>query len=151
MKEFRDKKEIEKYYNKTTNTYNFIENGILLNVEFKFVLKINSDINAWNINAWDIDAGDINAGSINAKDINAGSINAKDINALGINAGDINYWAVCFASKSFKCKSIKGRRSNSKHFCLDNEIIFKKEEPKKVTIELTQEQLDQIKASGILK
>jgi hypothetical protein len=81
----------------------------------------------WNINALDINAGDINARNINAWDINAGDINAWDINALDIKAGDINakninYYAICYAYKNIKCKSIKGRRNNCKHFCLDGEI-----------------------------
>ena len=40
-------------------------------------------------------------------------------------------------------KSISGIRENSLHKCLDQEIEIIKEE--KVTIELTQEQLDKIK------
>lgn len=110
------------------------------------------DIKAWNINAWNINAWDINVRDINARDINAADINARDIkawnikawnisatdinawniNATDINAGDIDamdisYYAVCFAYKNIECKSIKGRRENSKHFCLDEKITFKKE------------------------
>ena len=57
---------------------------------------------------WDIDAGNINAGDIDAR--------------------DIDYYAVCFARNSFKCKSIKGRRNNSKHFCLDSKIKIERSE-----------------------
>jgi hypothetical protein len=77
------------------------------------------------INAYDIDAGDINAWNIDAWDISAGDINAWDINARNINAKNIRYYAVCFAYQNIKCKSIKGERENSKHFCLDGEIIIK--------------------------
>jgi len=80
-----------------------------------------------NINAWDINALDINALDINAWDINALDINALDINALDINAGNISYYAVCFAHENIKCKSIKGRRKNAKHFTLDGKIIIKKD------------------------
>jgi len=76
------------------------------------------DINAWNINAWNITAVDINAGDINAWNITAGDINA----------GDINYHAVCSAYKNIQCTSIRGRRENAKHFCLDGEITIKKKE-----------------------
>ena len=41
------------------------------------------------------------------------------------NAGNIKYYAVCFAYKGITCKSIRGKRENSKHFCLDDEIIIK--------------------------
>jgi len=85
------------------------------------------DIYALNIKAWDIDAGDINAKNIKAWDIKAEDINAKNIKALdiyafNIKAWDINYYAVCFAHNNITCKSIKGRRENSKHFCLDGKI-----------------------------
>ena len=51
-----------------------------------------------------------------------GDINARNIIAGNINAGDINYYAVAFAYKNIKCKSIKGSRENSKHFVLDGKI-----------------------------
>ena len=147
MRRFNSIEEIKKYYNKNTNTYEFIEDGILLGVEFTFDLKINGNINARDINALDINAHDINALNINARDIKAWDINARgikawdinasgikawDINALDINAHDINardikalditYYAVCFAYRNIECSSIKGRRANAKHFVSDGEI-----------------------------
>lgn len=80
------------------------------------------NIDAENIDALNINAGNINAGNINADDINADDINAWNIKAGKINARNILYYAVCFAYSSFKCKSIKGLRENSRHFCLDSEI-----------------------------
>ena len=157
MKEFNSLEEIQKYYNKETNTYNFIENGETISIKLNFCLSVKSninacdinacdinacDINAWDINACDINACDINACNINAcdinacdikardikaKDINACDINAWDIKACNINAFDIEYYAICVAYMVFKCKSIKGKRDNSKHICLDNEIIIKEE------------------------
>ncbi len=112
MRKFNSIEEIKKYYNKNTNTYEFIEDDILLDVAFDFDLEINGNIKAWNIDAWNIDAH-----SINAYDINA-----WDINALNIKAGDIIYHAVCFAYQNIECFSIKGRRINAKHFVLDGEI-----------------------------
>jgi len=52
----------------------------------------------------------------------------RNINAGNIDATDISYFAVCFACQGFKCKSVKGERNNCKHFCLDKEIEFIKEE-----------------------
>ena len=127
MKEFNSLEEIQKYYNKETNTYNFIEDGELISIKLNFNLCVKSDINAWDINARDINAWDINASDINARDINASDINARDINAWDINASDITYYAICLAYKTFKCYSIKGRRENAKHICLDNKIIIKEE------------------------
>ena len=72
----------------------------------------------------------INARNIDAWNINARNINARNIDARNIDAGNIIYYAVCFAYNNFKCKSIKGRRDNCKHFVLDGEIIIKDEEEK---------------------
>jgi len=94
------------------------------------------NINAGDINAEDIKAGDINAVDIKARDIKAWDINAGDINAVDINAGDIkakniSYYAVCFAYHNIECDSIKGRRENSKHFCLGGKITIRKKEAEK--------------------
>jgi hypothetical protein len=93
----------------------------------------------YNIRAYNIEAG-----NIKARNIQAHNIKAYDIYADNINAYNIEYDTFCIACRSLKCKSISGRRRNSLHKCLDQEIeIIKKE--KKVTIELTQSQIDKIK------
>lgn len=140
--------EMKPYYNENANTYEFIENGIPIDVHFTFSIDIKSnikagDINAWNINAgdiiardinaWDIEAGDINARDIEARDIEAGDIIAGDINARDIDAWDISFYAICSAHQTLKCKSIEGRRKNAKYFCLDNEVEFIKEQNEQVT------------------
>ena len=137
MKTFNSIEELKPYYNEKTNTYEFVENGMKMDVEFTFDLNVAShilarNINAGNINAWDINTINIDAMDIDAMDINALNINARDINVGGINAwninaNDISYYAVCFAYKNIVCKSINGRRDNCKHFVLDGEIIFKEE------------------------
>lgn len=109
---FNNLKEMEPYYNEKTNTYKFVnDEGIREDVQFNFQLNISTR--------------DINAEDINARDINAGNINAGNIDAGNINAGNINYYAVCFSHSTFKCKSVNGRRINSKHFCLDSDIEYK--------------------------
>ena len=155
---FNSIEEVKPYYNEKTNTYEFKEDGLLLDVDFNFHLTIDShifarninawdikarnikawNIDVWNINAWNIDARDINAQDINARnikarDINAVNINAedikaRDINAWNIDAGNILYYAVCFAYKNITCSSIEGDRENSKHFALDGEITIKPKE-----------------------
>jgi hypothetical protein len=103
------------------------------NIDARNIKALN--INALNINAWDIKAVDIKALNINASDINAKNIDAKNINAgniiawnidaSDIDALDISYYAMCFAYNNITCKSIKGRRENSKHFCLEGKITIK--------------------------
>ena len=61
--------------------------------------------------------------SIEAKII----IEAGNIEAGNIKAGDISFYAVCFAYFSFSCKSIIGQRNNSKYFCLDSEVVIKRD------------------------
>ncbi len=115
IKGFNNLQEIEKYYDEKINTYVFKEDDRYIDlVIFNFDLKIDSNIDACNIDACNIDVYNINAWDINALDINA-----DNINAVNINANNISYYAVCFAYKNIKCKSIKGRRKNHKHFVLD--------------------------------
>lgn len=80
-----------------------------------FDIDVNADIYALNITARNIDANDITARNIYAHNINANDINANDV----------NYYAFCVAYQTFKCKSIKGIRKNSVHFCLDSDIEMK--------------------------
>ena len=120
--------EIEKYYDEKSSTYIFKENGTYIDlVVFNFDLKIRANISAVNIEAhniyaWDINAGDIKAGDIDAVNIKANNIDCGNIEAINIKALDINYFAVCFAYYNIKCKSIKGKRNNAKHFVLDGTL-----------------------------
>lgn len=101
IKEFNSIEDIQKYYDKKTNTYIFKENDNYIDtIKFNFYLYAKSDIKcrniigknitAYNINACNINAYNITAYNINANDINACNINALDIHACNINAGDIN-------------------------------------------------------------
>lgn len=111
-------------------------NTIVLNEDLQ--ITFNCEIPC-NIYAHNIDANNIDACNIDAY-----NIDANNINAYNIKARNIEYYAFCIAYKSLKCESISGIRENSFHKCLDQEIeIVKKEE--KVTIELTQSQIDKIK------
>ena len=139
-KEFNNLEEIEKYYNKETNTYVFNENGKYIDlVVFDFDLNVEANIKALDINAYDIyamninsmniDACDIKAYDIYARNINACNIDAMNINSMNIDAcdikaydikaNDISYYAICVAYKDIRCKSIKGIRENAKHFVLN--------------------------------
>lgn len=112
-KEFYSLDEIQKYYDKKSNTYIFIEDDERIDVVvFNFDLDVKANIDAKTINAFDI----------RACNIKACNIEAWDINAWNIEAQDISYYAVCFAYKNIKCKSIKGRRNNARHFVLDGKL-----------------------------
>ena len=138
IKEFNNLEEIQQYYDKETNTYIFREDGKPIDlVVFNFDLSIEANIyaqdinakdisakniNAWNIIAYDIKADDIYACDINARDINVRDIDAGSINANNIKAKCITYYAVCFAYKNIKCKSIEGLKEHAKHFVLDGTL-----------------------------
>ena len=112
-----------KIYNTQAEVDKDIVDGVLSisgNVTFNFNLKMEADliVETGNIEAWDIEAGDIKARDIKARNIEARNIKARDI----------SFWAVAYARLSFSCKSITGRRDNSKYFCLDSEVVFSKEE-----------------------
>ena len=100
-------------------------NTIVLNedLQITFDCKIPCSIEACNINAFNINAYDIEA-----YDIKADNIKADNIEADNITAHNIEYYALCIAYESLKCKLISGRRENSFHKCLDQEIeIIKKQ------------------------
>jgi len=92
-------------------------------VIFEFPLITSASLKiVGNISARNLLANDISAHNISAHDITAGgNITAVDITAKG----NISFYAVAFAYCSFTCKSIKGRRKNSKYFCLDGNVEIK--------------------------
>ena len=138
IKTFKNLEEMESYYNYKTDTYEFIENDMLFSIYISFDLDTSSSIKARNIMAHNIKTSEINASNIMARDIytldiNANNITANNIYARNIKSGNIfaniikakyiQYHAFCCAESKFTCNSIKGEKSNSKHFCLDSEII----------------------------
>lgn len=126
IREFNSLEEIEKYYDKNSNTYIFKENDDYIDlVVFNFNLIIKANIDAESIRAGHISARNIDAYNIDVENINALDINAWDIIAWNINARNISYCGVCLAYYNFICKSIKGRHENSKHFVLDGKLEIK--------------------------
>lgn len=118
IKEFDSLEEIQKYYDEKSNTYIFKENGAYIDlVVFNFDLDVEA-----NIDAGCIDALNISAVNIKAWDVYTRNLNAYDIVAWNIYAWNISYFEVCFAYDNIKCKSIKGRRENAKHFVLDGKL-----------------------------
>ena len=87
---FNNLEEIQKYYDKETNTYIFKENDIFIDtIIFNFTLEVNANIRGGNIRAWDIKAFDIRATNISCSNIMAIDIDARNIDALNITAKDI--------------------------------------------------------------
>lgn len=87
---FNSLKEIQKYYDKETNTYIFKENDKYIDVViFNFTLEINANIKSGDIRAWDIKALDIRAVNISCSNIIALDIDARNIDCINLTAKDI--------------------------------------------------------------
>lgn len=84
-KVFNNLNDILKYYDEETNTYNFRENGEIIDIViFNFDLNIES-----NIEARDIRATSITAKNIHARNITVWDMNVCDIESVCIDAGVI--------------------------------------------------------------
>ena len=114
-----------------------IKDGLLRvndNVKIECNISINASIICWDLDCgdldcWDLDCGDLNCGDLNCMDLNCMDLDCKDLNCMDLNCRDLNcmdlsYYAIAVAYYKFKCKSVVGRRNNSKHFCLDSEVII---------------------------
>lgn len=87
---FNNLEEIQKYYDKETNTYIFKENDIFIDtIVFNFTLEVNANIRGGNIRAWDIKAFDIRATNISCLNIMAIDIDARNIDCINLTAKDI--------------------------------------------------------------
>ena len=87
---FNNLEEIQKYYDKETNTYIFMENDKYIDVViFNFTLEVNANIRSENIRAWDIKALDIRAVNISCSNIIALDIDARNIDCINLTAKDI--------------------------------------------------------------
>lgn len=73
------------------------------------------NLNCWNLNCWDLDCW---------------NLNCWDLNCWDLNCLNCSYCAVAFAYNNIKCRSIKGRRKNAKHFVLDGKIEIIKDKQK---------------------
>ena len=93
----------------------------ILEVHDDVKIECNININA-SIMCRDLDCMDLNCWDLNCMDLDCRNLNCWDLDCMDLNCRDLSYYAVAFAYESFKCKSIVGRRNNSKHFCLDSEV-----------------------------
>ena len=82
-------------------------------------------IDAHNLCVWDVEAQEIDAIDIQAQKVKAKNIRALNIVVTSIDAKSVSYDAYCIAYEALSCESIKGRRENSVHRCLDSEIVIK--------------------------
>ena len=89
-KVFNNLNDIQKYYNEESNSYNFRENGEIIDVViFNFDLNVEANIVGNNIRAPSITAKNIHARNITVWDINACDIESICIDAGVIRARDI--------------------------------------------------------------
>ena len=124
------------YKTQTEVDRDIVDNTLTIqgDVRFEFHLKMEArlivkagNIEAWNIEAWNIEAWNIKAWNIKAE--------------------NITFYGVCWSHFSFKCKSIAGRRTNSKYFCLDKEVEIVPDVPSPIS-DSTTEAIELLKKNG---
>ena len=76
------------------------------------------DLDCRNLDCWDLDCWDLDC---------------RNLECQELKAKNVSYYGVAVAYNSMEVESIEGRRNNSKHFCLDSEIVIKKKVPKEIT------------------
>jgi len=109
-----------------------IKDGLLRvddNVKIECNININASIICWNLDCMNLNCGNLNCWNLNCwnldcRDLNCRNLDCRDLNCMDLHCRNLSYYAVAFAYESFKCKSVVGRRNNSKHFCLDSEVII---------------------------
>ena len=144
MKIIKDNEELKSY----------IVNGRIVfkeSIQCNFDIHVNANIDAYDIKAYNIKAYNIDAYNIEAYNIKAYNIKAYNIDAYNIEAYNISNSAFCVSYGGIICTSIKGRRNNSFHNCLDGMLTIK-EETKKIVIdgkeiELSNESFEALKKS----
>ena len=106
MKIIKDNEELKSY---------IVNGSIVFNesIQCNFDIHVNVNIDAYNIKAY--------------------NIKAYNIDAYNIEAYNISYYAFCVSYGDIICTSIRGRRNNSFHKCLDGKLTIK-EETKKIVI-----------------
>ena len=92
-----------------------------INIKVHIICK---DLICWDLDCRNFNCRDLHCGDLICWDLHCLDIDCADLNCQDLHCRDLNYHAVAFAYKTFKCKSVKGRRKNSKHFCLDSDIII---------------------------
>ena len=116
-----------KIYKTQAEVESDIKDGLLRvndNVKIECNISINASIICWDLDCGNLECMDLDCKDLNCWDLNCWDLNCRNLNCWDLNCMDLSYSAVAFAYESFKCKSIKGRRNNSKHFCLDSEVII---------------------------
>ena len=109
-----------KIYKTQAEVESDIKDG-LLKVDDDVKIECNININA-SIICWNLDCMDLDCRDLNCMDLDCRELNCRDLNCGNLDCRDLSYYAIAVAYYKFKCKSVVGRRINSKHFCLDSEV-----------------------------
>ena len=91
------------------------------------------DLKCMDLKCMDLDCRDLDCKNLDCWNLKCDNLNCGDLNCGELKARNVSYYGVAFAYSSMEVESIKGRRDNSKHFCLDSKIVIKKKVPKEIT------------------
>ncbi len=97
-----------------------------------FDLECN-DLKCFDLECNDLKCCNLECYNLECYNLKCLNLNCENLNCWNLKAKNVSYYAIAFAYYSMEVESIKGRRDNSKHFCLDDEIALKKKVPKEIT------------------
>ena len=89
-----------------------------------FNLQVKGNLDCWNLNCCNLNCWDLKCYNLDCRNLNCCNLDCCDLDCYDLDCWDLNFFAVCFAYDNIKCKSIKGRRENSRYFVLDGKIII---------------------------
>ncbi len=118
------KEEMEKYL--VGNTY-VIADDVTININLDLKcrdLKCN-DLKCRNLKCWDLKCNDLEC-----NDLECNNLKCNDLECYNLECSNLSYYAFAIAYSSFRCKTVKARRENGFHKCLDSKIKYIKDEPK---------------------
>jgi len=90
----------------------------------KYNLIIRGDLNCYDLDCRNLNCLNLNCLNLNCLNLNCSNLDCWNLDCLDLNCLDLNFWAVAFAYKNIKAKSIKSYRDNSRCFVLGGSIIL---------------------------
>ena len=99
------------------------------------LFMMDDDGEKFDFNGRNFNGGNFDGRNFNGLNFSGLNFNGENFNGWDFNGRHISYYGWFIAYRDIKCESIKGRRENSFHKCLDGKLIIKdKPENKKVEV-----------------
>ncbi len=118
------KEEMEKYL--AGNTY-VIEDDVTININLDLKCR---DLKCNDLECNDLECNNLKCRNLECNDLECNDLECWDLVCHYLECSNLSYYAFAIAYSSFRCKTVKARRENGFHKCLDSEIEYIKDEPK---------------------